>query len=87
VDFDTRHYDREPLSAAEWRALIGQYPIEEFLNPRSGAYKELGLAGRKLSRTEFIRLVQKDPNLLRRPLVVKGKRYLFGLSPEAYRKL
>lgn len=87
IDFETRYYDREPLSTREWEELVGERPVGDFLNPRSGPYKELGLKDRKLTRAEFIRLVRTDPNLLKRPLVVKGSRYIFGTDPEAYRSL
>lgn len=87
VDFEERLYDREPFSEAELKKLIGTRPVEDFINPRSVPYKELGLAGRRVSKSEFIRLVRKDPNLLKRPLVVRGATYLFGLPPEGYEKL
>lgn len=87
VDFEERLYDKEPLSVSEWTKLLGTRPVEDFINPRSTAYKELGLAGRRVSRSEFVRLVRKDPNLLKRPLVVRGRTYLFDLSPAEYEKL
>ena len=87
MEFEERLYDKEPLSEAELNKLIGARPVEEFINPRSTPYKELGLAGRRLSKSEFIRLVRKDPNLLKRPLVVRGRTYLFGFSPADYESL
>jgi len=87
VEFEERLYDKDPMSQAELARLIGNRPVEEFINPRSTPYRELGPAGRRLSKKHFIRLVQKDPNLLKRPLVVSGRTYLFGLSPAGYEKL
>lgn len=87
VEFEERLFDKEPLSEAELKQLIGTRPVEDFINPRSTPYKELGLAGRRISKSQFIRLVRKDPNLLKRPLVVRGTTYLFGLSPAEYEKL
>lgn len=87
MPFEERFYDKEPLSEGELAALIGSHPVENFINPRSTPYRELGLAGRRISKSEFIRLVRKDPNLLRRPLVVRGRTYLFGLAPAEYEKL
>ena len=82
-----RDYDKEPLTEKELDRLIGDRPVEDFLNPRSVPFRKRGLKGKKTGKKEAIRLMREDMNLLRRPLVVKGKRYLFGLDEEAYRKL
>ena len=56
------------------------------LNTRSPAYKALG--GRKLGKSEALELMQKDVNLIKRPLVLgKGKKAVLGYKPEEYDKL
>lgn len=87
VDFEARFYDKEPFSAAELQKLIGIRSIDDFLNPRSPAYKKLGLGGKKITKKEGIRLIREDVNLMRRPLVVKGSEYIFGFDRAAYREL
>jgi len=39
------------------------------------------------SREEAIRLMAANPNLVRRPLVVQGKKMLFGFKPEEWESL
>jgi arsenate reductase-like glutaredoxin family protein len=39
------------------------------------------------TRTEAIKLMGKEPNLIRRPLLVRGGEILFGFDEGAYRKL
>jgi arsenate reductase-like glutaredoxin family protein len=39
------------------------------------------------SRGEAIRLMAAHPNLIRRPLFVKGKKVLFGFDPDAVKEL
>jgi arsenate reductase len=87
VDHEVRHFDREPFTEAELRRIVGDRSIDEFLNPRSPAFKKRGLGGRKIGKREGTRLILEDPNLLRRPLLIRGKTYVFGLDEEAYRKL
>jgi len=87
VETTWRDYDKEPLTEKELDRLIGDRPVEDFLNPRSVPFRKMGLKGKKIGKREAIRLMRKDMNLLRRPLAVKGKRYIFGLDEEAYRKL
>ena len=87
VDFDLRNYDREPLSRAELDRLIGDRDVALFVNPRSTPYRELGLKGKTIGRAQAISLMLEDMNLLKRPLLVQGKKYVFGLDEDAYRRL
>ena len=87
VDHEWRDYGKDRFTRAELDALIGTRPITEFVNPRSTPYRALGLAERSLSRDEAVRLILEDPNLLKRPLLVRGKLYVFGFDKTAYAKL
>lgn len=87
MDHVWRDTEKEPLTLAELKKLIGARPIQEFVNPRSTPYRTLGLKDRKLTKTETLQLLLDEPNLIRRPIVVKGARYIFGFDREAYREL
>ncbi len=87
VEHDFRDTVKEPMSAAELRALIGDRPLLDFLNPRSTPYRKLGLGDREVSRAEAIRFIRADVNFLKRPIVVKGRTYVSGTNEEAYRGL
>jgi arsenate reductase-like glutaredoxin family protein len=39
------------------------------------------------SRAEAIKLMAKEPNLIRRPIVLQGSQMILGLDEESYRKL
>ena len=67
--------------------VIDEHGLDAVLSKRSPTYKEMNLASRKLSKSEAIDLMLKDPNLMRRPLVlVKGKAIL-GYDPDSYETL
>jgi arsenate reductase len=87
VEHNVRWYDKEPFTTAELERLIGKRSIDLFLNPRSTPYRKLGLADQKVTKTRFISLMLDDPNLLKRPLLVRGAKYIFGLDREAYSSL
>ena len=38
------------------------------------------------SRTEAIALMARNPNLIKRPILVKGKQILMGFNPDEMRK-
>ena len=67
--------------------LIDERGVEAVLNPRSPAYKDLNLGEKKLSKAQAIDLIQKDPNLMRRPLVLSKGKAVLGYAPAEYEKL
>jgi arsenate reductase-like glutaredoxin family protein len=72
--------------------LIDERGLEAVLNKRSPAYKERGLGERvaagTLSKKEALDLIEEDPNLMRRPLVLNAKgKTLLGYDAEGYATL
>ena len=56
-----------------------------FLNPRSPAYKERDLGSKALTKKQVITLMMEDPNLIRRPIVMRNaKSAMFGFNPGQY---
>lgn len=87
VDINKHDLAKDPPSRQQLESWIDDAHPEEFLNKRSPAYKERELAGRKLTKRQVIDLVQEDPNLMRRPVVlIKGKP-VFGYAPDEYDRI
>ncbi len=61
--------------------LLGLQP-QELMRKQEKEYKELGLAGKKLTRREAIRLMVEHPRLIERPVVVRGDRAVLARPPE-----
>jgi len=80
VEFEEREYGKNPLSEQELRQIIGNEPIEKFLNTRTPLYREKKMKQKPPSKEEAIRLMIKEPNLLKRPVLIKGKLRLAGFS-------
>lgn len=80
VDFEEREYGKHPFSEKELRDLIGDDPIEPFLNTRTPLYREKNMKQKPPSKDEVIKLMLKDPNLLKRPVIIKGKKKLTGFN-------
>jgi Spx/MgsR family transcriptional regulator len=80
VDFEEREYGKNPFSEKELRELIGGDPIEPFLNTRTPLYRERNMKQKPPSKDEAIKLMLQDPNLLKRPVIVKGKKKLTGFN-------
>ena len=87
VELDERDYAKNPLSEAELKALFGEAGLNprDFLNPKSPAYKEMGLSDKQLTASETIKLMARDLNLIRRPLVIAGKTVIVGFDRDRLR--
>ena len=70
----------DPLSASELEKLIGPRDHADFLNTHSGVYREKNLAENPPTRREAIRLMAKEPSLIRRPVVIAGGRVVLGFD-------
>jgi arsenate reductase (glutaredoxin) len=87
VELESRDLDKLPLSEKELDELIGGRDYKSFLNPRNELYRERNMAEKTPSKAEAIRLMSKNPNLIKRPVVVRGDQIVLGLDEAAYRKL
>ena len=87
LDFDSRDLDKQPMAESELDKLIGTRDYKEFLNPRNDLYRERNMALKSPTRAEAIKLMSKTPNLIRRPLLVRGSQIIIGFDEAAYRIL
>lgn len=87
MELDSRDLDKERLSEAELDELIGERDYEEFLNPRNELYRTRNMKETPPSRNEAIRLMAREPHLIRRPLVIRGPQMVLGFDEQAYKKL
>ena len=82
-----RDLGKEPLSEAEIEALIGTADVMEFLNTRSASYRQQGFKKQPPTKTQAIALMAQDPNLIKRPIVVKGRTKVIGFNEERLRAI
>jgi arsenate reductase len=87
ANVEEREYGKNPLSEKELREVIGDEPIEKFLNTRTPLYREKNMKQKPPSREEAIKLMLKDPNLLKRPVIIKGKKKLTGFNEAEVKQL
>ena len=72
------------LTEADIKDLLSKLGVSARAIVRKGeaAYKELGLNNVNLSEQELIAAIAKHPQLLERPIVVKGQSAVIGRPPE-----
>ena len=77
----------QPFTREELRALIGDRPAAQFLNPRHPRYKESSWAENPPEHEAAICLMLEDPNLIQRPILRRGDRWVFGPDEEGWSAL
>ena len=55
ADLDERDYAKVPFSASELKELFAGRDPRDYLNPRSPAFKAMGLAGKSLTPAKHSR--------------------------------
>jgi arsenate reductase (glutaredoxin) len=80
IPLDFRDLGKERLSVTELEELIGPRDHTEFLNTRNELYREKNMKENPPSRSEALRMMAAEPNLIRRPIVVAGGRVVIGFD-------
>ena len=85
LELDERDYAKAPLTVAELKDLFAGRDPRDFLNARSPAFKAMGLTGKSLTAPQALALMAKEPNLIKRPIVVAGKEMIAGFDRDRLR--
>jgi arsenate reductase (glutaredoxin) len=84
VDVHQLDINKEPPSREFLEKHIDPDRFLDFVSTRSPVFKERPLPE---SKKEAIALMMENPNLIRRPIVIKGSTVIFGFDKDAYGKL
>jgi arsenate reductase-like glutaredoxin family protein len=84
VDVHEIDINKEPPSRAFLEKYIDPDRFLDFVSTRSPVFKERPLP---TSKKEAIALMMENPNLIRRPIVIKGSKVIFGFDKDRYGKL
>jgi Spx/MgsR family transcriptional regulator len=84
---DFRDLGKDRLTADELERLIGDRDHRAFLNTRNELYRTRKMGKNPPSRAEAIRLIAREPNLIRRPVVISGSKMVLGFDEAALKSL
>jgi len=87
VQLELRDLGKEPLTAEELDRLIGDRDYRSFLNPQNELYRKRRMKEKPPSRAEALRLMAREPNLIRRPIAIRGSRIVLGYDEESLKEL
>jgi arsenate reductase-like glutaredoxin family protein len=88
LELEEINYAKTGLDAETVKSLVAKAGgVKHVLNTRHALAKENGWADTPPDADTFAKAVAKDVNLLRRPIVVAGKKAIVGFDKAAYAKL
>ena len=88
VDFKIVEYLKQPLSDKEIKTLLKKLNLsaEDIIRKGESVYKEK-YKGKTLSEDQWIKVLEENPVLIERPIVVKGDKAVVGRPPENVKEL
>jgi len=87
VELDLRDLGKDRMSVEELDALIGKRDHRMFLNTRNELYRARKMKENPPSREEALKLMAGVPNLIRRPVVLRGADVVLGYDEEALKRI
>jgi arsenate reductase (glutaredoxin) len=76
---------KKPMAPAEIKRFIDRFGLSALLDTESKAYVDGGLKYMKMSEAELLARVERDPKLLRLPLIRGGKHVSVGKDEDAWK--
>jgi len=83
VEFETIEYLKTPPTQKEIKGLLKMLGMkaQDIVRKGEPLYKEK-FADKKLSESEWIKVLAENPILIERPIIVKGNKAIIGRPPE-----
>lgn len=88
IPYKERNAFKEPLTRDEIKNILRMTEdgTEEIISTRSKLFSELDISFDDLSLGELIEMIQKQPALLKRPLIIDEKRIQVGYNEDEIRR-
>ena len=83
VDVDFKDITKDPPPRAFLEQHVAADRFTDFLSHRSPVWRERPLPD---SKHETIDIMLEQPNLIKRPVLVAGRKVIFGFDAEEYRR-
>ncbi len=88
IDYEFRDMRKPAIESKEIKTLLQLADWQELLNKKSRTWRDLPDSDKdRLNKTSAIRLMQEQPTLIKRPVLVGDKTVLIGFDESAYKNL
>ncbi len=76
---------QRPMAPAEIRRFAGRFGLAALLDTEGKSYVDAGLQYLRMSDADILARIEREPRLLRLPLVRAGNRLSIGLDEEVWK--
>ena len=76
---------QKPIAPGEIRRFVERFGLSGLIDAESKAYVDAGLKYMKLTDSELLLRIERDPKLLRLPLIRAGNRLSIGQDESAWK--
>ena len=87
AELDLRDLGKDRLTVAELDQRIGKRDHRKFLNTRNELYRTRKMSLNPPPREEALKLMATEPNLIRRPVALRGSDIVLGYDEEGLSQL
>jgi arsenate reductase-like glutaredoxin family protein len=77
----------KPMAPAEIRRFVQRFGLEGLIDTESSAWVEAGLRYLKMTEADLLARVEREPKLLRLPLVRAGNRLAVGQDEAGWKEM
>jgi arsenate reductase-like glutaredoxin family protein len=78
---------QKPMAPGEIRRFVERFGLSALLDTNGTAYADAGLKYLKIADAELLARIERDPRLLRLPLVRRGNLLSVGSDPETWKAM
>lgn len=78
---------QKPMAPAEIKRFVDRFGLAGLLDSESKSYVDSGLKYLKLSDSELLARIERDPKLLRLPLIRAGSRVSIGHDEDTWKAM
>ena len=86
-DLRLRDIGKDRLRPEEIENLIGDRDYRQFLNTRNELYRRNNMKENPPTRAQAVNMIAAEPNLIRRPIIIAGKKMILGFDQESIDEL
>jgi arsenate reductase-like glutaredoxin family protein len=87
IDLQMVDLAQKPMAAGEIRRFLERFGMAGLIDTQSKAYVDAGLQYLKTSEADLLARIERDPKLLRLPLVRAGNRISIGQDEDAWKAM
>ena len=78
---------QKPMAPGEIKRFIDRFGLQHLIDKQAKSYEDAGLKYLKVTDTELLGRIERDPKLLLLPFVRSGKQISIGQDEEAWRAM